>query len=82
MNCREMGDAWRPRLPAFAEQVRAAAPLRRTETLLECMANIEASRLEIDRNINIGLAMAVLFEGLIDHAEIDQTSGAPGPRSA
>jgi hypothetical protein len=45
-----------------------------TDTLLEDMAAIEASRREIDRNLNIGLAMAVLFEGLIDHAERDQAN--------
>lgn len=75
VTCLETGDAWRPRIQSAADQVARAAARRRTETLLEDMARIEASRREIDRNINIGLAMAVLFEGLIDHAEADQTPG-------
>jgi DNA polymerase III delta prime subunit len=82
VNCREQGEAWRPRLLGFADQVQAAAGRRRTETLLTDMAAIDTSRREIDSNINIGLAMAVLFEGLIDHAEIDQATGISRTESA
>ncbi len=71
----ELGEDRRPRLPASAELTARAAATRRTRSLLEDMERIEASRREIDRNINIGLAMAVLFEGLIDHAERDKASG-------
>ena len=74
INCREMGEQWRPRLMSASELVAQAANGRHTDTLLEDMAAIEASRREIDRNLNIGLAMAVLFEGLIDHAASDQAS--------
>ncbi len=77
VNCRELGDQWRPRFGSAAQLVAQAAAVRHTDTLLEDMAAIEASGREIDRNLNIGLAMAVLFEGLIDHAERDQaTAGA------
>ena len=68
----EMGDQWRSRLPAAAQLVARVAPGRHSETLLQDIALIDATRQDIDRNINIGLAMAVLFEGLIDHAERDQ----------
>ncbi len=72
VGAREMGDSWHARLPGAAGLVRQAAAGRRTETLLKDMAMIDASRQDIDRNINIGLALAVLFEGLIEHAEQDQ----------
>jgi len=71
--CRELGDGWKPRLPMSQNIVARAAAHRNTDTLLEDMALIENARREIDRNINIGLSMAVLFEGLIDHAERDQS---------
>jgi len=80
INCRETGDQWRPRITQAAQLVAQASAGRRTDTLLEDMAAIEASRREIDRNLNIGLAMAVLFEGLIDHAEGDQASVGAGTR--
>ena len=67
-----MGEQWRHRLPGAAQLVTRTAALRCTDTLLKDMALIDASRQDIDRNINIGLAMAVLFEGLIEHAERDQ----------
>jgi len=84
VNCREAGDQWRPRLGSAAQLVAGAVTGRHTDTLLEDMAAIDASCREIDRNLNIGLAMAVLFEGLIDHAERDQTApkqAAGGSRS-
>ncbi|MEN8006674.1 MAG: DNA polymerase III subunit [Candidatus Krumholzibacteriota bacterium] len=73
---RELGDGRRARLPAAAAMTARAAEVRHTRSLLEDMKHIEDSRREIDRNINIGLAMAVLFEGLIDHAERDKSSGS------
>ncbi len=78
INCRETGDQWRPRLLSASELVAQASTGRHTDTLLEDMATIEASRREIDRNLNIGLAMAVLFEGLIDHAAADQGAARAG----
>lgn len=70
---RETGDSWRHRLPAVARLTGGVAPTRNTVTLLKDMEMIDAARLDIDRNINIGLALAVLFEGLITHAQRDQT---------
>jgi DNA polymerase III delta prime subunit len=75
----ELGEDRRPRLPASAEMTAGVSGTRSTRSLLEDMGRIEASRLEIDRNINIGLATAVLFEGLIDHAERDKASGTVRP---
>ena len=69
----EAGDDWRHRLPGASDLVSRLAAGRRTRTLLEDMALIDAARQDIDRNLNIGLTMAVLFEGLIDHAERDQS---------
>ena len=71
----ELGEDRRPRLPGAADLTARAAAARRTRSLLEDMSLIDDSRLEIDRNINIGLAMAVLFEGLIDHVERDKAAG-------
>jgi DNA polymerase III delta prime subunit len=72
--CREMGADWKPRLPLSKSVVARAAAHRRTDTLLEDMARIETTRREIDRNINIGISIAVLFEGLIDHVERDKSA--------
>ena len=72
--CRELGDAWVPRLEVAREGVQRAAAMRRTEGLLKGMARIENARGEIDRNLNIGLVMAVLFEELSNHVERDQGS--------
>ncbi|MCB1185080.1 hypothetical protein KDM41_16770 [bacterium] len=72
------GGAWRPRLAPAADLTARLAAARRTDTLLGDMAAIEATRREIDHNLNIGLAMAVLFEGLIDHAETDAATARAG----
>ncbi len=72
---RELQEDRRPRLPAAADATARAGAVRSTPSLLEDMLTIEDARMEIDRNINIGLAMAVLFEGLIDHAERDKSAG-------
>jgi DNA polymerase III delta prime subunit len=72
ISCRELGAQWRPRLAAGAAIIEQAAVSRKTESLLEDMAAIEASRREVDRNINIGLSMAVLFEELINRAVGDR----------
>jgi DNA polymerase III delta prime subunit len=72
VSCRELGKQWNPRLAAASTTVSAASQIRSSDSLLKDLALIEGARREIDRNINIGLAMAVLFEGLIDHVERDQ----------
>jgi DNA polymerase III delta prime subunit len=78
MQHRETGDQRNPRLPGSAQLTSRAAAVRLTPTLIEDMARIDDTRGEIDRNINIGLAMAVLFEGLIDHAERDKATAKAG----
>lgn len=67
----EAGQDWRPRLPAATQVVAQAARGRRTATLLADMEAIDGCRLEIDGNLNIGLAVAVLLEKLIGNAEHD-----------
>jgi DNA polymerase III delta prime subunit len=67
--CRERGPDWRSRLPAAAESLRELARRRETDSLLADIERLERAKAEIDRNLNIGLCMAVLFEDLIDHAE-------------
>lgn len=68
----EAGDQWNPRLPAANGIIVQTAPVRQTNTLLRDLDLIDVARQDIDRNINIGLAMAVMFEGLIEHVEKDQ----------
>jgi DNA polymerase III delta prime subunit len=75
MTSLEVGDAWRPRIAQAAETVARCAAGRRTESLLAGMASLDAARGDLERNLNIGLAMAVLFEGLIDHVEADHAAG-------
>ena len=70
--CRELADRWVPRLPAAAATIRAQAARRLTATLLRDMMSIDDCARDIDRNLNIGLVMAALCEGLIDHAGRDQ----------
>jgi DNA polymerase-3 subunit delta' len=65
--CREASDRWQPRFPGAAATVRRVAAARPTGALLADMARIDAATGAIDRNLNIGLVMAVLFEGLRDH---------------
>ncbi len=72
LSCRERGEAWKPRLPQAAGKIRPLAEKRTSPTLLRDIARIEAAKEEIDRNLNIGLTMASLFQGLIDHAVRDQ----------
>ncbi len=71
--CKEMAADWKPRLPISEQVVASAAAHRQTNTMLQDMAMIEKTRQEIDRNINIGLSVAVLFEGLIDNVSRDQS---------
>ncbi len=65
--CREAGEAWQPRFPGAAAVARDVAASRPTADLLADMARIDAACGEVDRNLNIGLVMAVLFEGLMAH---------------
>jgi DNA polymerase-3 subunit delta' len=76
LTCRTRGDDWRPRLLDDQKKVRQLALLRDPATLLRDIASVEAAKQDIDHNLNIGLTLAVLFEGLIDHAQRDQSSRA------
>jgi DNA polymerase III delta' subunit len=70
---RERGEDWSPRLADAAAAVDAAAARRSTNSLLADLARIDAARRDIDRNLNIGLVMALLGEDLIEHAQADRT---------
>lgn len=72
VKAREQAQDWRPLMPETAAFLGPWAARRRTETLLRDIARIEGARGDIDHNLNIGLVMAVLFEGLIDNAQKDQ----------
>jgi hypothetical protein len=73
--CREAGDGWQPRFPEAASVVRRVAAQRPTAELLGDMARIDAAGGDIDRNLNIGLVMAVLFEGLQAHGRHEPATG-------
>jgi len=70
--CRERGADWRARLPEAADNLQELARRRDHGSLLADIERLERAKGEIDRNLNIGLCMAVLFEDLIDHAERDR----------
>lgn len=74
MKCRELQDTWRPRVPEARDVILQAASSRSTDSVLGDMARIDACCTDIDRNLNIGLLLAVLSEELIDHAEEDRTA--------
>jgi hypothetical protein len=73
--CRERGDDWRPRHPARADRVRALAARRTSRSLLDDIARLERAKGDIDRNLNIGLPMAAMLQGLITNAEQDRAAG-------
>ena len=76
---RERGGSWIPRIGATAAAaVQATAERRQTRTLLADILRVEATKHEIDGNVNIGLSLAVLFQGLIDNAARDQASVRSG----
>ena len=70
---RERGADWMPHLAAARDHVALAAARRSTPSLLEDLARIGSARRDIDRNLNIGLVMALLGEDLIEHAQADRT---------
>jgi DNA polymerase III delta prime subunit len=69
VSCAVMGEGWEPRLMEAVDTIAGIASSKETQGLLDAMASIDEARGQIDRNINIGLSMAVLFEGLIDNAQ-------------
>jgi len=72
--CCEQQQEWVPRLDADADRVRKVASQRHPNTLIQDIACIEATKHEIDHNLNIGLSLAVLFQGLIDNVKFDQST--------
>ena len=63
-----------PRLAAAADELGELARERTSATLLRDLEQIEAAKVEIDRNLNIGLSLAFLFQGLINNVEKDKGS--------
>ncbi len=70
VSCRERGELWRPRA-GRARSLAALAKQRSSRGLLADIQLIERAKRDIDRNLNIGLTMAVLLQGLIDNAQLD-----------
>lgn len=64
---------WRPRLEASAPRLREQAAARSAANLLSDISAIERARADVDRSLNIGLVMSVLFQELIGHVEQDRT---------
>lgn len=73
--CCVRGADWRPRLLDSEARVRALASQRSGAALARDIARIETAKGEIDGNLNIGLSMAVLLQGLIDNAKRDRVAG-------
>jgi len=74
LGCRVRGDQWRPAQPADAAPIAALAAERSPESLLRDIESLEGVRRDIERNLNIGLVTAVLFQELSRHAREDRTS--------
>ncbi len=75
--CRERGDDWRPRRPAKAARLRDLAGRRTTRSLLDDITRLERAKGDIDRNLNLGLTMAALLQGLVSNAEQDRAATGP-----
>lgn len=71
--CRELGGDWIPRLEADRDLIGDLAARGESRGLLLCIDAVERARAGIDRNLNIGLTMAVLFQELMTH---DPKAGA------
>jgi len=77
MGCATRGDVWRPRLADDETLVRDLAARRTPAGLLHDIEAVEKARMGIDRNLNIGLVMAVLFQELSHAFQKDRAaSGA------
>ena len=74
MGCRVRGDDWRPAQPADAPWIASLAADRSPESLLRDIGSLERVRRDIERNLNIGLVTAVLFQELSRHAREDRTT--------
>jgi len=76
--CREIGADWRPRLAGDENLIRDLAARSDARGLLHYIDAVEKARAGIDRNLNIGLTMAVLFQELMTNAP--QAGTASGAR--
>ena len=78
LQCRERAEEWRPRLPEESDAVRGLAARRATRTLLRDIEAVEKARGGVDRNLNIGLTLAVMFQELVRHESEDRTAAGAG----
>lgn len=76
LGCVSRGEAWRPKLAADETLIRDLAGRRSPASLLQDIDAVERAHRGIDRNLNIGLVMAVLFQEL--HHEIETDRAAAG----
>jgi hypothetical protein len=76
LGCATRGGAWRPKLAADETLVRDLAGRRTPASLLQDIDAVERARRGIDRNLNIGLVMSVLFQEL--HHEVQTDRAASG----
>ncbi len=76
LGCASRGEAWRPKLAADETLIRDLAGRRSPAGLLQDIDAVERARRGIDRNLNIGLVMSVLFQEL--HHEIETDRAAAG----
>ncbi len=75
--CRARGADWQPRRPAKAARLRDLAGRRSTRSLLDDITRLERAKGDIDRNLNLGLTMAALLQGLVSNAEQDRAATGP-----
>jgi DNA polymerase III delta prime subunit len=76
--CLERSGSWEPRVPDAEGFLTELASSRKSAALRADIMRVERTKSELDRNLNIGLCMAVLFEDLIDHAQRDRRTSASG----
>ncbi|MBU1073117.1 hypothetical protein KKG45_07710, partial [bacterium] len=74
LGCATRGEGWRPKLTADERLIRDLAGRRSPAGLLQDIEAVERARRGIDRNLNIGLVMAVLFQELLHEVEADRTA--------
>jgi len=74
LGCATRGADWRPKLAADEAFVRDQAGRRTPTSLLKDIEAVERARGGIDRNLNIGLVMAVLFRELLHEIEADRAA--------
>jgi hypothetical protein len=69
LGCLSLGDTWSTPFPDDASRIREMASGRTQAGLIRDIKRIDDARGDIDRNLNIGLMMSVLFQELIDNAK-------------